>query len=440
VTLTTILVIALLIALNGLYVAAEFASVTVRRSRLSSLAENGNAVAGRLLPILEDPHRLDRYIACCQIGITVSSLGLGAFGQARLATALTPVFSAWGAFQGVGAQSAATAVVLVVLTVLQMVLGELVPKSLALQHPTRLALLTYLPMRFSERALSWLVDVLNGSGWAVLRLMRVQPVGHRHVHSPEEIRYLVAESTEGGLIDVEERLRVDRALGLAQRTARDLMVPRTRVAALERSVSLEHAVREAAALPFTRLPVFEGSLDKVVGFVHAKDLARASFSGRAEATIEPLIRPVMAVQEQLSADRVLTLLKEKRAVIAMVVDEFGGTAGLISVEDVLAEVLGESADEFRPEEERPRRLPGGDVLLPGDLRLYAVPRWLGVRWSGESDTVGGLVAERLGRMAQKGDTLEIDDARVEVVAVEGNAVSTVIVRRPSRSAGPPEAS
>ncbi|MDX1568304.1 MAG: hemolysin family protein, partial [Longimicrobiales bacterium] len=266
-------VIAVLIAFNGLFVAAEFSAVSVRRSRIRQMAERGNRFARSLLPTLEEAKTLDRYIAACQVGITVSSLVLGAYGQATLGEALVPLFEDWGDMQTVAAQSTSAAVVLVSLTTLQMVLGELVPKSLALQHPTRIALSTVLPMRWAEKVMSWFVDVLNGSGWLVLRLLRVEPKAHRHLHSPEEIKYLVAESQEGGYLRPEEQRRLNEALGLTQRTARELMVPRTRVIAIEESVDIREAVQVAIESPYTRFPVYRDSIDRVVGFVHSKDLA-----------------------------------------------------------------------------------------------------------------------------------------------------------------------
>ncbi|HEY7696790.1 MAG TPA: hemolysin family protein, partial [Vicinamibacteria bacterium] len=306
--------------------------------------------------------------------------------------------------------------------------SELLPKSLALQLPTQAALATFLPIQFSERVLSWFIAVLNGSGWAVLRALGVRPTGHRHIHSPEEIRYLIAESGEGGLLEPEEQVRLNRALALSQRIARELMVPRTRIFALERSTSVDEAIRRAAEVPYTRLPVYDGSLDRVVGLVHAKDLARARLTGSGGGAIDTLMRPILGVHEQLTADRVLSLMKSRGGVMAVVVDEFGGTSGLITIGDVLAELLGDVGDEFKTGDRLPQRHPDGGVSLPGDLPLYEAPHWVGTRWEGESDTVGGFVTERLGRIARKGDVLDVDGVRVEVEAVERNAVASVLVR------------
>jgi CBS domain containing-hemolysin-like protein len=428
VTAFTWLVIAVLITFNGLYVAAEFAAVSVRRSRIRQMAEEGNTLARALLPTLQEAPRLDRYIAACQVGITVSSLVLGAFGQASLGEALTPLFESWGDMQTVAAQSTSAAVVLIALTTLQMILGELVPKSLALQYPTRIALVTVLPMRWSEKLLTWFIAILNGSGWLILKLIGVEPKAHRHLHSAEEIKYLVAESREGGHLRPEEQRRLNQALGLTRRTARELMVPRTRVVAVARDEGVGPAVEAAATLPFTRLPVYDGSLDTIVGVVHAKDLTATALAGDidGEDALDPYIRPILAVHENLSADRVLTLMREERNVVAVVVDEFGGTSGIITTEDILSELLGDVADEFKHAGGVPERLADGRVRLPGDMLLDEAERWVGTPWEGDSDTVGGLIMERLGRIPQRGDTVEIDGVTVEVERVERRAVVTIV--------------
>lgn len=431
--LLTWAVITLLIACNGLFVAAEFAAVSVRRSRIRQMAEGGDRRAKRLLPTLEEAPRLDRYIAACQVGITISSLVLGAYGQAKLGASLMPLFEGWGGFQAAAAHSASAAVVLVGLTVLQMVLGELVPKSLALQYPTRVALLTLRPMRLAERLLSWFIVVLNGSGWLVLRLLRVEPKAHRHLHSAEEIRFLVAESREGGHLDSEEERRLGHALGLTQRTAKQLMVPRTSMVAVDEREGLEAAFEVAAGSAYTRLPVYRDALDRIVGVVHAKDLA-AAYLARGEGdeapTLARLTHPILTVHERMSADRVLALMREKSGVMAVVVDEYGGTAGILTTEDILSELLGDVADEFKHEGGVPERLPDGRVRLPGDMALYEVPPWVGGVWEGDSDTAGGLVMERLGRVPEPGDTVEIEGAEVVVERVERRAVRSIVVTPP----------
>jgi CBS domain containing-hemolysin-like protein len=258
-------------------------------------------------------------------------------------------------------------------------------------------------------------------------------VGHQHLHSPDEIQFLIAESREGGYLRPEEQRRLNRALGLTQRTARELMVPRTEVVALSSGLTFQQAVRAVSDSPYTRFLVYGESLDDVEGVVHAKDLAVARLAGAgvggdAPPSLESLIRPILAVHETLSADRVLSLMRDQHSVLAVVVDDFGGTSGIITTEDILTELLGDVGDEFKRDDERPRRLPDGRVRLPGRLPLYETARWVGVAWEGESDTVGGLVVEHLGRVPQPGEELALDGVDVEVEDVAQYVVRSVLAR------------
>ncbi len=346
-TLFTGGVILLLISINALYVAAEFAAVGVRHSRIRQRADEGNVLAIRLLPILSDPRKLDRYIAACQIGITISSLVLGAYGQVTLARSLATVFEQLGGLQDVAAHSTAAAVVLIGLTVLQMILGELVPKSLALQYPMQTALYTVLPMQWSLRVSSWLIAVLNGSGLAILRLLGVRESGHRHIHSPEEIELLIAESRAGGLLEPAEHQRLSRALKLAVRPVKELMVPLQRVDAVDINMPFEDVLRRVTDSPYTRLPVYRTSLGQIVGLIHTKDIVRRSLDGAGPGSVERVMRPVLTVPWTMTADQLLGLMRERHRQQAIVVDERGGPVGLVTLNDVLGEVIGDVGDEFK---------------------------------------------------------------------------------------------
>src|SRR5688500_17221543 len=295
-------IIALLILFTGLYVAAEFAAVSARRSRLRRLAEDGNILAARLLPVLEDPRELDRYIAASQVGITLSSLILGAYGQATLAPKIAPLFERYGSMQPVTAESTSAVVVLVSLTTLAVILGELVPKSLALQNPTGTALFTVLPMQWSIRAFSWSIVLLNGSGVLLLRLFGVPATGHRHVHSPEEIALLIAESRDGGLLEPQEQVRLHRALRLGLRTASQLMVPRERLASVDAATPFPEVLRIVEASPYSRLPVYDGAPENLIGVLHTKDVVTA-FVGETAQNTSSLLRPLVRVPPQMPADR-----------------------------------------------------------------------------------------------------------------------------------------
>jgi len=349
------LVIFFLILLTGLYVAAEFAAVGARRSRLRRLAEDGNSFAARILPVVEDAHELDRYIAVSQVGITLSSLILGAYGQAALAPVFAPFIQSVAGLDDQTALSTAAVLVLLVLTVLAMIIGELVPKSLALQDPTRTAMWTVLPMQWSLRLFSWAINVLNGSGALLLRLLRVPATGHRHVHSPEEIELLIAESRDGGLLEPEEQVRLHRALRLGLRTASQLMVPRERLAAIDIDTPLPEVLKLVSASPFSRLPVFRGSLDDVAGMLHTKDLVAEYVQGMGRRTLASLLRPIVRVRHDMPADRLLAFLRERRSHQALVLNSNGAVLGLITLEDVVAELLGGVADEFKTARRRPAR-------------------------------------------------------------------------------------
>ncbi len=419
-------VIVFLILLTGLYVAAEFAAVSARRSRLRGLAEEGNTRARRLLPLLESPAELDRYIAASQVGITLSSLILGAYGQATLAPRISPALQRLADLQPSTAESTAAALVLVSLTILAVVIGELVPKSLALQHPTEVALFTVLPMQWSLRAFAWSIALLNGSGVLLLRLLRVPTTGHRHVHSPEEIALLIAESRDGGLLEPEEQVRLHRALRLGLRTARQLMVPRARLAIIDVVTPFEDVLRIVGSSPYSRLPVYRGSPDAIIGILHIKDLVTQYLKG-VEVPVASLLRPIVRAAESMPADQLLTFLRDRRSHQALVEDAAGTVVGLITLEDVVGELLGDVADEFKGAQLRPIRLSDGRLRLPGQMRLEQAAPLIGRPWKGGGGTIGSHLVERLQRVPDSGEELVIDGVAIEVEAVEGETVTSIIV-------------
>jgi len=340
-----------LIFLTAVYVAAEFAAVSVRRSRLRRMAEDGHPLAARLLPVVEDARQLDRYIAASQIGITFGSLVLGAYGQARLSPVVAPLLVGAG-FEPDTAQSTAAAAILIGLTILGVILGELVPKSLALQYPTQIALWTVIPMRWSLRVMDWFIWALNGSGILLLKAFGVQNTGHRHIHSPEEIEMLIAESRDGGLLEPEEQVRLHKALQLRRRTARDLMVPRERLVLLDADQPFDEIVRAVASSPYTRLPVWRGTPSNVIGMLRTKDLAVGYLAGTHE--IGAVVRPIATVPASMPADRLIGFLRERRAHGVLVTDERGELAGLITLEDVVSALIGVVQDELKAQPEAKR--------------------------------------------------------------------------------------
>jgi CBS domain containing-hemolysin-like protein len=427
--LVAILVVAALILVNAVYVAAEFAAVSVRRSRIQQLAAEGNPLAAWLLPLLESPASLDRYIAACQIGITLSSLVLGAYAQQTIAARIAPYFVGLGGLQQAGAQSTAVAVVLLILTVGQVIFGELVPKSLALQFPTQTALYTLIPMVPSLWVYRPFIKWLNGTGMLFLRLLGASPHAHRHIHSPEEIELLIAESRDGGLLEPDEHRRLQRALRLNLRQARQLMVPRRKISALDINTPLNEVIGVLAQSPYSRLPVYRDTIDNIVGMLHTKDLVRWYVDGGTNGTVAGLIRPMASVHESVTADRVLRQLRERRSHQALVVDEFGGTSGLLTLEDVLSELLGSVGDEFKASEPVPESLPDGRTRLPGGMGVDDAATLLHTVWETESATVGGLVTAALGHLPAPHEVATIGDYEFEVERVANRAIESVIARR-----------
>jgi CBS domain containing-hemolysin-like protein len=339
-------VIAVLIVANALYVAAEFGAVGARSSRIQRLSDDGNWLARQLLPFLGSPAGLDRYVGVSQIGITLSSLLLGAYAQARLSQPLAAVLSDWLALTASTAQSAAIITVLITLTAAQLILGELVPKAVALQYPTQTALATVLPMRWSLFLFRPFIALLNGAALMLLRALGSSEQGHRHLHSPEEIDLLIAESRDGGLLEPEEQQRLRRALHLGRRPVRDLMVGLDRLTMVPLEASWDDVVRTVTASPFSRLPVYSGRRDRIVGMLRVKDLVER-YTAHGPVRLDQLLRPVMDVPETLAADRAITELRERRVHSAIVADASGRAVGLVTIQDLLGALLGSSPQEGR---------------------------------------------------------------------------------------------
>src|SRR4029078_1314780 len=297
--LTSAGIILLLIALTGFYVAAEFGAVGVRRSRLRRLCEDGHSAAARLWPIVEDPQRLTRYIAASQVGITLSGMALGAYAEAVITPRVTPLLEHWSTLRSDTADSLASAAVLISLTMVSVVFGEMVPKTVALRYPTETALATTLLMRWSGRVYAWFIVILDRSSNLLRWLLRVPPATHRHVHSPEEIGLLIAESRDGGLLEPQEQVRLPRPPPLRLRDARQLMVPRDRLAAIEIKTPLADVLRIVATSPYSRLRVYRGTIPDIAGILHTKDVVTHFLERGRAGTLAGLIRPILRVPDTM---------------------------------------------------------------------------------------------------------------------------------------------
>jgi putative hemolysin len=420
-------VILLLILLTALYVAAEFAAVGARRSRIRRMAEDGNSLAARALPFIDSPRELDRFIAASQVGITLSSLIAGAYGQAVLAPPAAPLLVRWAGLEPASALQIAAIVILAILTVLSVIIGELVPKAVALAYPTQTLIYTVVPMQWSLRAYASLIAVLNGSGNLVLRAFGLASTGHRHVHSPEEIALLIAESRDGGLLEPQEQVRLHRALRLGLRNARQLMVPRDRLAALDLGTPWRDVLRIVATSPYSRLAVFRRTLDDIAGILHTKDVVTHFLERRESGSLGGLVRPVQRVPDTMSADRLLAFLRERRSHQALVVDDTNRVVGLITLEDVLGELLGSVPDEFKTSRLLPLRLSDGRIRLPGELPLERARVWVGGAWPTDAITVGEFIVREIGRVPEPAERITVGGLEVEIESADDKHIISAIV-------------
>lgn len=424
-----IVIIGLLILLNGIFVAAEFAIVAVPRPRITQLAEEGNRAAQQVLGILRRPDRQNLYLATAQVGITLVSLGLGMYGEHTLAEWLVNALHHLGHLAEPAAHAIASVLAVGFLTYLHVVLGEMVPKSIALQHAEPTALRLSLPMALMQKLFWPVVTPLNAVGNLVTRALGVPPPGaHARLFSPEEIEYLVEESYEQGILAREEHLFVENIFDLSERVVGQVMTPRPRIVGLPVNADRQMVMRTVCETRFSRYPVYEGDLDNIIGVVHVKAIARHITGGEKELDLRRLAQPPLFVPESLSLEEMLSRFRQGRTQMAIVFDEFGGTAGLVTVEDIVEEVVGEIQDEFDREIPPIEELDSQRLRVRGDVVLGELNQLYGLHLSHpEADTVGGLVMAALGRVPHPGDTVEYDGIRFTVEAVRGLAVQTVLV-------------
>ena len=432
------LIIAALILLNGLFVAAEFAIVGVSRPSIERRAARGQRMARLVAAILRDPRETDRFIATAQLGITVASLGLGMYGEHLLAEWLGGVFTGWGAGRWVAAHTLGSVIAIAILTYFHIVVGEMVPKTIALQRAEHAVLLLAPVMRVLQFLTFPLIIALNGAGNGLLRLVGVdRRASHADQHrTPEDLAFLVREARAGGLLRSSAAQVVSELLEFGQLTAGEVMVPRVRVTGIAVGATtgeLRDTLREH---PFTRFPVYDGSLDVIVGMVHVKDLMRRPADRAALAADET--RAVPFVPATARMDQVMAAMRGARAQLAVVMDEHGGTAGIVTVEDLFEEVVGDVGDDL--EHAQPIARDASGLRVAGTMRLDDLGAELGVALEHDDvDTVSGLVLALLSRTPAVGDRVVHDGVALEVLTVAGRGVAearATLVRVPPNHPGP----
>jgi putative hemolysin len=428
--LIVIAIVVVLITLNGIFVAAEIGTIGARRARISQAANDGDRMAQMLLPVLEDPHLLDNYIAACQLGITLSSLILGFYGQA----AITPLVEPWLGGLGFISQAAAISIaatgVLITLTVIQVALSELAPKSVGIQYPEQTALFMILPVRWAMTLMRPLIWFFNGSGRLFLRLLGMPSVSEGvHVHAPEEILMLVQESSRGGLLEFSERRLLENTLQLRQRPVRRVMVPRTQLLAAPVDATCDELFSILADSTYSRMPLYKGSIDNIVGIVHLKDLLCLRINGHGGENVEKVMRVPPYVPDSVPVEDVFGLLQKGHFHMAVVIDEYGGTAGVVAFEDLIEEIFGEIQDEFDREDNEVRIAADERIFLDGDTSLDRLEQFLGREFpSDDVDTIGGMIVAELGAIPAPGDEVELNQIVFRVEEVNGYAVSQVSLR------------
>jgi CBS domain containing-hemolysin-like protein len=433
--LVALVVIILLVLLNGLFVMAEFSIIGVRPTQLEQMVDEGVSRAQGVLAIVESRQKQDQYIATAQLGITVASLGLAMYGEPQIAHFIEPYLeNLWFEPSHELVGSIGYVIALGLLTYLHVVVGEMVPKSLALSDAPRMVLLLSRPMTVARWILAYPVKILNRVGVSMLRLFRVPPVeGHERVLSPEELELIVTESTEGGLLNAEEQEMILNIFDFSDRTVSQVMTPRTKVEAIPLEVSRQEILKMVTDSRHSRFPVYEGDRDHIVGILHLKDLVKQTLRPESRFDLRLILRSAPAVPEDLPVQTLLAAFKRQKLHMAIVLDEFGGMDGIVTLEDLVEEIVGEVRDEFDQEKEPFVELGPGIIEAEGE---YLVDDFEDGFWGNEEDlpdveTVGGLVISKLGRPPAVGDEVIYNDKiQIRVLAVEGRAVSRILIEFP----------
>lgn len=421
--LVPIVITAILILLNGMFVAAEFAIIGVPRASIERRAARGERLAALVRQVLHDPRKQDQYIATAQLGITLSSLGLGMYGEHILAEWIAHGLERVGTPSWLAAHTIASVLAITILTYFHIVIGEMVPKSLALQQAERTALWVTRPMLWIKYATYPLVWALNAVGNALLKLVgidRQEASGHRHL-SAEELEFVIQESQAGGQLRGEAGRVLRELFEFGELTAGEVMVPRVKLTGIPAGATAAEVAATLRASGHTRYPVYDGDLDHIVGMVHIKDVLRLLAENRPLAAGDA--RPVPRVPVTTTLDAVHELMHREHTQLVVVLDEYGGTAGAVTIEDLFEEVIGDIEEGVAVHEPRIRRDPAGDLYVAGDVRPDEVGEQLGVALEHEEvDTIGGLVMAILDRPAAVGDDVTYGGVRFEVIAVDGYSV------------------
>lgn len=425
-------VITLLIFLNGLFVAAEFSIVGSAPTRIAQMAEQGSQKAAHVEEILRDLKAQNRYLATAQVGITIASLGLGMYGEHVVADWLVLPLERVIGISVVTATALAATIAMAVLTYLHIVLGEMIPKSLALQASEKTVLGLQPVMILMSGVFMPVVYFLNAIAMAILRLMGIPIISSgSRVMSADELELIVEESFEGGLIEADEQLFIENILDLSERTIGQVMTPRNRITGIPVEADEANLLSIICEKSYTRYPVYDGDLDQIVGILHTKKLARQLIHPGLSFHLPDLLSPTLFVPETVSLEEMLTRFRQEGLLLAIVLDEYGGTAGLVTLEDLVEEVVGEILDEFDQEIVPIQNIDQRHLRVRGDLLIDELNQHFDLKLDHpDADTVAGLLMAELGRMLQESDSVDYQNVHFVVESVLGLAVQTVLVNLP----------
>lgn len=434
-SLLGLLAVLLLVAANGFFVAAEFALVKVRKSRIDQLVAEGQRTAGVVQTELA---HLSNFIAATQLGITLASLALGWVGEPAVARLVAPVLVTVAGEQAAGfADSVAIALSFTLITAFHIILGEFVPKSVALQRSERVALFVARPLYIFSRIFRPFILLMSAVGGRVVRVLGLQAViEHTSVHTVEELEMLVTQSREAGVLDNKEEILLRRVFDFNDKTANQVMTPRTEIVGVSKDVDWDALVEQVMGEHYTRFPVYDNTLDDIVGVVHVKDLFgwRRTAPPGTRFVVELILRPVLKVPESVSLGNLLTQMQSRKIHLTVLIDEYGGTAGIVTMEDILEEIVGEVQDEFdtraKDIHHEVEVLPDGSSSVDGLMKLGDFAERFGVAFE-ETDyeTIAGYVFGLLGRGPKVGDAVAIGDYRLRVLEMDNLRIARLHVER-----------
>lgn len=428
------LIVFVLLLVNGFFVAAEFAIVKARRTKIEQLTKDGNVDAKLALRALED---MNYFIAAVQLGITIASIGIGWFGSPTVERMLAPVLENLPAGYGHLAHIITAVVAFFTVTLLHVVLGEQVPKCVALQYPEKISLYVAKPMDLFMTIAKPFIWLLNVSCNIILKIFKVPTSSARVVHTLEDLDLMVDASFDEGVLNETEKDMIHNVFQFSDLTAREVMIPRTDMICVPNDMSFEDLNKLAAENQYTRYPVYDGDIDHITGLVHVKDLYSLALKDEVR-TVQDIQRNIMLVPETITMDNLVREFKKNKGQMAIVVDEFGGTSGIITLEDVMEEIFGDVQDEFDEEAEFDiKEIKPNHYLANGMMRLDELANFFDVPdeklEDDDVDTIAGLVVKELGRLAQLDDVVNYHEFTFTVKEIDGARITKLLIVREEES-------